>query len=218
VSGINFEAGDHAIPENPSEIALALRAGKAAWDKFPYLGLRYGERGKRFTNSDSCWLVTLTRMHPEVATKNLEWLRAVLASRGIPTVILEQHLRIIIEELALEFSDQIERRKIFDLFLSRLDYERRSIGSHTVGRLVKKFDQRFSACAGNAVPSAAELIASAWTDERFGICNALASTLGWFLDPERFTCEWIATVASVHDCGRAHRWKTLDLDNAMRTA
>ena len=93
VAAINFEAGNHAMPQNPLEIDLALRAAKAAWEKYPYLEHRYGERGRRFTNSDSCWLFTLARAPREiVVTKDLEWLRTVLASRGIPTVILEFHL------------------------------------------------------------------------------------------------------------------------------
>ena len=32
VAAINFEAGDHAMPQNPLEIDLALRAAKVAWD------------------------------------------------------------------------------------------------------------------------------------------------------------------------------------------
>jgi len=77
------------MPQSPLEIDLALRAAKTAWEKYPYLEHRYGERGRRFTNSDSCWLFTLTRARREVAvTRALEWLRTVLASRGIPTVIL----------------------------------------------------------------------------------------------------------------------------------
>ena len=61
VAEINFEAGDHAIPQNPLEIDLGLRAAKAAWEEYPYLKHRYGERGRRFTYSDGCWLVVLTR-------------------------------------------------------------------------------------------------------------------------------------------------------------
>ena len=32
VAAINFEAGDHAIPQNPLEIDLALGAAKVAWE------------------------------------------------------------------------------------------------------------------------------------------------------------------------------------------
>jgi len=92
------------MPQNPLEIDLALRAAKVAWEKYPYLEYRYGERGRRFTDSDSCWLVTLTRAPRQVAvTKALEWLRTVLASRGIPTVILEFHLDAILRRSAWNF-------------------------------------------------------------------------------------------------------------------
>jgi hypothetical protein len=50
IAAINFEAGDHAMPQNPIEIGLALRAAKVAWEKYPYLEHRYGERGRRFTD------------------------------------------------------------------------------------------------------------------------------------------------------------------------
>ena len=190
---INFEAGDHAMPQDPLEIVLALRAGRAAWERYPYLDRRFAERGKRFTSSDSCWLLTLTRMPVETATRSLEWLRRVLSSRGIPTVILEGHLRAIAEALAVEFPEQVEMRTRFDRFLSNLQAERQAIGgSETVAHLVELFDRRFHACAGLTVDSAAELIASAWIDERSGIPGAMASTLNWFVDTERFSSEWIA--------------------------
>jgi hypothetical protein len=32
VTGINFEAGDHAMPQDPLEIDLGLRAAKVAWE------------------------------------------------------------------------------------------------------------------------------------------------------------------------------------------
>ena len=89
------------MPQNPLDIDLALRAAKAAWEKYSYLEHRYGERGRRFTNSDSCWLFTLARAPREiVVTKALEWLRTVLASRGIPTVILEFHLMAVLLAIA----------------------------------------------------------------------------------------------------------------------
>ena len=33
--------------------------------EFPYYQERYGERGKRFSDSDTCWLVTLTNLNQE---------------------------------------------------------------------------------------------------------------------------------------------------------
>lgn len=66
------------------------------------------ERGKRFTVSDSCWLVALTEKSVKSATKSLNWLRTVLASRGITTVILEDHLAAICQERAAGVARHIE--------------------------------------------------------------------------------------------------------------
>jgi heme oxygenase len=194
-AGINFEAGDHVIPENPREIELALRVGRSMWDMYPYLQCRFGERGKRFTSSDSCWLVALMRMPVETATENLKWLRTVLASRGIPTVILEEHLSAILTVLAAEFAEGIELGARYEPFLSGLDLERRTLGGIEGALLqVEQFEPQFQACAGFTVPSAAKLIASAWLDEQSGITGSLASVRDWFSDPTRFSDDWVSTV------------------------
>jgi len=195
-AAVNFEAGDHAIPQNPVEIDLALRAAKAAWEKFPYLEQRYGARGKRFTNSDSCWLLTLTRAPgQDVATKALDWLRTVLATRGIPTVVLEAHLRTIQQAITLEFPEQIKMRAQFDLFLSNRDAERRMyFGAEGQSPLIDVFNRRFHACNGLKVESAADLIASAWMDERSGVTGSLSALHDWFTDVGRFSRDWIADV------------------------
>jgi len=196
IAAINLEAGDHAMPQNPLEIDLALRAAKTAWEKYPYLEHRYGERGRRFTNSDSCWLFTLTRARREVAvTRALEWLRTVLASRGIPTVILEFHLQAIRQAIGPEFTEQLGMQIQFDQFLSDRKAERRALlGDEGRSRLIDAFDQRFRACAGFKVEAAAELITSAWVDEHSGISGSISTLLDWFTDVERFSTDWIANV------------------------
>jgi heme oxygenase len=195
VAAVNFEAGNHAMPQNPLGIALALRAGRTAWDKYPYLERRFGERGRRFTNSDSCWLVALTEMSIESATRNLEWLRTVLASRGIPTVILEAHLGAISQALAVEFPEHLHLHARFGQFLLSREAERRALmDPECFSQLTDQFNQRFHSCTGLIIDSAANLITSAWVDERFGIVGALASVLDWFADPVRFSVDWIANV------------------------
>jgi hypothetical protein len=107
-------------------------------------------------------------------------------------VILEGHLRAIAEALAVDFPEQVEKRTRFDQFLSNLQAERQSMqGADTVAHLVEIFHLRFHACAGLTVSSAAELIVPAWMDERSEITGAMAATLNWFVDTERFSSEWI---------------------------
>jgi heme oxygenase len=196
ISAINFEAGDHAMPQNPLEIDLALRAAKVAWEKYPYLKHRYGERGRRFTCSDSCWLVTLTRAPGQAAvTKALEWLRTVLASRGIPTVILEFHLQAILQAIGTEFPDQPDMQIQFNPFLSDRKVERRRLfGAESRLHLIDVFDKRFRACTGFRVESTAELVTSAWVDEHSGLSGSLSVLCDWFTDAERFSTDWVANV------------------------
>jgi hypothetical protein len=183
------------MPQTPLEIDLALRAAKVAWEKYSYLEHRYGERGRRFTDSDSCWLFTLTRAPREIAvTKALEWLRTVLASRGIPTVILESHLTAVLLAIDQEFPNQPKKIQ-FDHFLADRKAERRRlVGAESGSHLVEVFDQRFRACTGFNVELAAELIASAWVDEHSGISGSLPALCNWFTDGERFSTDWIANV------------------------
>jgi hypothetical protein len=134
-------------------------------------------------------------MSIETATKHLEWLRIALASRGIPTVILEEHLHVILQALAVEFPERSEMRTRFDPFLLGLDAERRVLGNvEMVSNIVEQFDQRFHACPGLRIDSAAQLIASAWADERCGIAGSLKAVRVWFTDAGRFSSDWIATV------------------------
>src|SRR5262249_4514625 len=150
----------------------------------------------RFTNSDGCWLVALARAPRQVAvTKSLEWLRTLLAGRGIPTVILESHLQAILRAIGAEFPDQLAMQIQFDPFLSDRRAERsRLFGAESRLHLIDVFDKRFRACAGFKIESAAELIASAWIDEHSGISGALAALCNWLTDAERFSADWIATV------------------------
>lgn len=99
ITMINPEAGNHPMPTDPRIIAAAVRAGVRAWAHYPYLALRYGERGKRFAKSDSCWLATLITLPQADANRQVEWLVRLLAARGIPSVILVRHLQFLAETL-----------------------------------------------------------------------------------------------------------------------
>lgn len=197
-TSINVEAGDHPMPQDPVEIDLALRAGKAAWEAYPYLDHRFGERGRRFTASDSCWLVAVTRMPVATATKRLNWLRKVLSSRGIPTIILKAHLEAILAALAERFPDQIDLSERYSPFLSAIADERLLLGDEAMtAAVIEQFDRRFCACPGARIPSAAELLLSAWIDDSRCGPGCLAATRNWFIDPARFSPEWIATTETL---------------------
>lgn len=72
ITAINPEAGHHAMPQDEREIARALRCADDAWNRFPYMQARFGERGRRYTLSDGCWLVDLYDKEEAFVVKNLQ--------------------------------------------------------------------------------------------------------------------------------------------------
>jgi len=128
-------------------------------------------------------------------TKALHWLRTILASRGIPTIVLEFHLEEILAAISEDVTDQPAMQNQFGRFLADREAERaRHLGAENRSRLIEMFEQRFRACTGFRIEAAAELIASAWVDEQCGIPGALAALRDWLTDARRFSADWIATV------------------------
>ena len=159
------------MPQHPLEIEVALRAGKQAFHRFSYLKKRYGERGERFTASDSCWLMTLIPLEIEVIQKSIAWLRTLLARRGLPSLVLESHMEDIIQI----FEEMIPERKSSLENFKRVALELKTELDRAVGR--ESFDQREEWA----------LLASARADEMAGICGALEAVQCWFADPANAT-------------------------------
>jgi hypothetical protein len=94
-----------------------------------------------------------------------------------------------------EFPDRIEMPEQFTPFLSNLEAERQAlVGAEDLSALIEQFDSRLRACAGTTVDSAAQLLVSAWVDERSGVTGALAATRDWLTDAGRFSDDWIVGV------------------------
>lgn len=120
ITAVNPEAGNHAMPQNPTIIAAAIRAGVKAWAEYPYLKLRYGERGKRFAKSDSCWLATLADLPQKDADAQVAWLARLLAARGMPSIILVRHLNFLVETLAEIMPENVVTYQILSKAASKL--------------------------------------------------------------------------------------------------
>ncbi len=190
LTALNPEAGRHALPDDPAEIAIAIRAGVRARERYPYLERRFGERGRRFTASDSCWLLTLMPLQYESIARSIAWLRTVLASRGIPTLILETHMRELATEIESAAPARTRETASFRRVVGELGASRRAhLPDAAVEDLNARFDQRLSALHG-AVP----LLASAHADEAAGVPGAYAAIESWLTDETRFGNEWRAAV------------------------
>lgn len=195
LSAINPSAGQHPIPEREADIARALRCSEAAWRRYPYLAMRYGDRGRQFTNSDSCWLVSLYDLDEALVIANLQWLRTVLASRGLPTIILETQLGIIDADVAEHERARWQTSTGFRAMLEQLQAQRDAlIDAHRHDALVAQWQSRFDTCAGRRVRDAANLLIAAHLDSASGVERAWDVTRSWFVDPHTFSSQWIDTV------------------------
>ncbi|RYE86097.1 MAG: hypothetical protein EOO75_16155 [Myxococcales bacterium] len=187
---LNPEAGTHAVTDDPDELPAALRAGQRSWDAQPYYALRYGDRGQLFTRSDSAWLVTLTAADQDAVDAQIAWLGRVLASRGMPRLLLERHLLVLHEELTAATPGRAADHARLAAAAARLAAERRRWVDDA---LLVEMDARLST-PDAPLPHAGELVASAVADERHGLTTAVPALLGWLASPAHFAPAWCQAV------------------------
>lgn len=193
ITRFNPEAGDYPITTNPLEIQAAIQAGMACWREFPYYEQRYGERGRRFTVSDSVWLVSLSDFPEAEAIRQVQWLAKYLSNWGMPTYTMEVTMQAMFRELNALVPDKASKYLIF----------KQSAQALMDVRIASISDSEFFKC--NAIfekhlqlkkvddPGLRDLsrnmgllIASALADEKAGIPQARTALLEWVSDPDRF--------------------------------
>ncbi len=195
-SSLNRDAGRHHITQDPRELAAALVAGARTWEIHPYYEARYGERGRRFTRSDSAWLASLGQ--DPTAEQQIEWLAGVLAARGMPTLLLESHLNHLHEAL---IDILPHRRSTYAWLLERAHglYLRRTeaLSDRSLGRLAARFTPSSPPFRGMGT-----ILAAAVADHATGIPRALESVLVWAKDEERFGTAWVQAVDELVDAAQ----------------
>jgi heme oxygenase len=197
-TSLNPEAGSHAIPTDPREIDAAVRAGEKCLARIPYFAARYGERGRRFTSSDSAWLATLSELDEPRAIAQVFWLGRVLAARGMPRLTLEIHLELLFRELVGAVP---EKRHHYDKLLHAARALRaarcRVIDDARFESLAGEFETTVGAAA--ALRGIGMLLVAAVSDAADGVPNAVESLAGWLTEPTRFPPRWIEAVRSTLD-------------------
>jgi hypothetical protein len=194
-TSINPEAGNHAVPVDAREISAAIAAGRLCREEFPYFDERYGERGKRFTDSDAAWLATLAKLTIPLIISQVAWLGGVLASRGMPRITLERQLFCLHKELIKAIPDNRTEYDKLTEAASWLKTERlRHVPSEIFESLCHSFVAKTENESDGKMKGTGSLIVSAVSDEKAGIMTAVQSIEAWLTDTERFSAAWIATV------------------------
>lgn len=208
-TALNPEAGAHPITQDPEALRAALRASALTLERYPYVEIRFGERGKRFSASDSAWLATLVEYPQTLVDAQIGWLAGVLASRGIPRILLERHLEVLAEELRLDGSNPAPTGAAAGVGVliraaqGLAERRRTHIGDahlHAIGRAV---DAALGEAAHPCRPGIGDIIGGAVADEADGLTDTASSTLGWLSDPDRFADDWIIAVKQAEATARA---------------
>jgi hypothetical protein len=189
---INPAAGHHPVCTDPIELQAAFRAGRRAWQREPYYDWRYGRRGERFTRSDSAWLAAIGRTIS--AGEQVAWLGRVLAARGMPRWLLEQHIIDLDTELTALTGDPAPFAPLREARL-RLRSERLArMNEDEFEDLIAGWEERIGPEWAGRLRGMGAILAAAIADDRAGVPGALTSVHSWLADPERFPPPWSEAV------------------------
>jgi hypothetical protein len=179
---VNADAGGYEITTDATLLRAAVRAAQRSIDAMPYYGARYGARGSRFATTDSAWLVSLAWLDEAGATRQVQWLSRVLASRGMPSWLLEIHL----DELAREVRSVADAAAVGPLpaAAAALASARRA---HVDDRLMEAADAWADEALGDELPVArtGALMAAAVADASSGVTRDDTALVDWLSDRER---------------------------------
>lgn len=199
---LNPQAGNYLIPDDLGEIRAALRAGARTWSEIPYYGLRFADRGREWTWSDSCWLATLAKLEQKAVDAQIDWIGRLLGTRGMPQLLLEEHLYALAEELSAVRPAERGRYARLSVAAGRLAERRRAhIGDDDATAIAAAFDAL--ELGGPVGAKLGAVLVAAVADEAAGVPQAVESVTAWAADPQRFPQAWIDAVHATIEAARA---------------
>lgn len=176
------EAGRHSVTLDAVRLRAALRAAHRTFEHEPYYRARYADRGARFAGTDSAWLVTLADLPVDGCLGQVGWLARVLAGRGMPSWLLERHLRDLVDELE-SAAGPGAGGSLVEAAAWLGEARRRVVGD---GELVVAADElRVATGEEEPLPGAASLVLAAAADAVTGTAPGYGACVDWLTDPER---------------------------------
>jgi hypothetical protein len=134
---------------------------------------------------------------PAQVLQQVRWLARVLAGRGMPSLLLQAQLEILVAELVASFP---ERKCDFEKLLPGAAHlgalRRKHLSDEQLKALGLAFDQAVGAHWRARLPDTGILLACAVADELEGSPGAVSSLQAWLTDAARFPAPWIEAVAA----------------------
>jgi hypothetical protein len=197
----NPDVGTHPLPDNPQEVTASINAAERCMELFPYLRIRFGERGDAYARTDSGYLTTLVRFPNGYVVEQVMWLARVLSNRGIPRWLMEIHLEVLVDELSKAVPSCVgDYGKLLEAAVV-LGNERRSVVPQAY---FDKLAAEFALQSGDHIPNFGGLVISAVCDEAYGIDAAVSSMTQWLVTSDNQPCNWQDTVTGlIHQARQA---------------
>ena len=192
---LNPEAGDHSVPQNPAILQAAIRGGRRCHGEFSYYEKRYGERGRRFSDSDAAWLALLTELPEEVVNDQVLWLGRILSSRGMPFLLMERQLELLLEELATIEAVQADvlQTVVADLRRQRCDL----LSQNRFDELCVAVSKIISETLLVDFPDLPYVFVAAYIDTLAGMPECMVSLASWLKDSSLMTEEEILAISEI---------------------
>lgn len=180
-TSFNPEAGTHPVVQQPDEIRAALASGWWCLREYRYFELRYAERGRRFTASDSVWLAAICQDMDDAAwLAQVEWLAGVLTGRGMPSVTLKRHLELLYLELARTVPDKADYWPKLLAAAQMLDEKRRTVmDDAALTARMRELDDTIQRPSAMSSEEAVELLAWAEADAASGLGGSAEVLREW---------------------------------------
>lgn len=195
---INASAGIHSMPADLRALEAAFDAGESSWHLNPYYAARYGDRGLRFTQSDSAWLVVAAQLPPEGTHQQLAWLSGLLVNRGMPSCLFDEHLELLGDALGAGFGPEDPRaRRLLDIARRWRADKQAILPDDLRAPYAAHLDEL------SDTPGVGRLLAGAVVDEALGRRLAVPRLVGW-LTGEHPSAAYAARLEEVLGALRSH--------------
>ncbi len=176
------DAGHHSVTTDAERLRAALRAAHRTFEAEAYYRARYSERGARFAGTVSAWLVTRGDLPADGCLGQVAWLSRVLATRGMPSWLLERHLGDLTAELEAacgagaagtlpDAAAQLRSTRVAVVADQELE--------RAPGRLLEESG------APEPLAGAAALVLAAAADVAAGVTGSWAPCVDWLTDADR---------------------------------
>ncbi len=195
---LNPEAGDHPVPQNRAVLDAALEAGQQCRDEFSYYEKRYGTRGEKFTKSDVAWLAALPGQPVEVVANQVLWLGRVLSSRGMPFLLLERQVQLLVEKVQqVEDGVPVDTLQVVvaDMYAQRC----RSISQKDFDALCQKLSESISPATVAHFPDLPQILVGSQIDLVAGMPECRVLLLSWLKDTGIVTQDELSRVIALLD-------------------